>query len=59
MRRESHSLVTRPKRVGDIAHDLRIYASGIVDGAVAAKLFAAAAELDAREASRPRVDAEE
>ncbi|MEJ0027134.1 MAG: hypothetical protein WDN01_13985 [Rhizomicrobium sp.] len=40
------------KPIGDIARDLRVYASAVPNGPVAAKLLAAAAELDARDAAR-------
>ncbi len=48
VRQESNSSPIGSKPVGDIARDLRAYASAVSDGPVAAKLLAAAAELDAR-----------
>ncbi len=43
---------TGSKPASEVAHDLRAYASAVSDGPVAAKLLAAAAELDARDSVR-------
>ena len=59
MRSKSHSLSIKPKQVDEVARDLRIYAGAVMDAAMAAKLLAAAAELDARQRSPSRAQVEE
>jgi len=44
---EFHQHYIPSKQPSEVARDLRTYASGVTDGTIAAKLLAAAAELDA------------
>jgi len=49
VRQETRSFSDGTRQVGDVARNLRIYANDVQDSAIAAKLLAAASELDARE----------
>ncbi len=51
MHLDSNLSPVRSKQASEVARDLRNYAGGVSDGAIAAKLLAAAAEIDDRHAA--------